>query len=95
MPLKIVAIAEAAGIKCQVGCMSESRFGLTALMHLVAARNNIVHFDMDSSLMLAEDPVKGGIEYKGSGKWVLGDNPGIGADFYEESLSSMETVILQ
>ncbi len=93
--LKIVAIAEAAGIKCQVGCMSESRFALTALMHLVAARNNIVHFDMDSSLMLAEDPVKGGIEYKGSGKWVLGDNPGIGADFNEETLRSMERVILQ
>ena len=90
--LKIIAVAEASGIKCQVGCMSESRYALTALMHLVAARNNIVHFDMDSSLMLAEDPVKGGIEYQGSGKWVLGDNPGIGADFKAEYLDSMEKV---
>ena len=93
--LKIIAVAEASGIKCQVGCMSESRYALTALMHLVAARNNIVHFDMDSSLMLAEDPVNGGIEYQGSGKWVLGDNPGIGADFNEDYLDSMERVILQ
>jgi len=92
--LKIIAIAEASGIKCQVGCMSESRYALTALMHLVAARNNIVHFDIDSSLMLAEDPVIGGIEYKGSGKWELGDTPGIGADFKEEVLEEMESVIV-
>ncbi len=92
--LKIIAIAEASGIKCQVGCMSESRFALTALMHLVAARNNIVHFDIDSSLMLAEDPVVGGIEYKGNGKWELGDEVGIGADFKEEVLNEMESVIV-
>ncbi len=92
--LKIVAIAEASGIKCQVGCMSESRYALTALMHLVAARNNIVHFDIDSSLMLAEDPVVGGIEYKGNGKWELGDSPGIGAGFKEGVLNSMESEIV-
>ena len=92
--LKIIAIAEASGIKCQVGCMSESRFALTALMHLVAARNNIVHFDIDSSLMLAEDPVVGGIEYKGNGKWELGDEVGIGADFKGEVLNEMESVIV-
>ena len=92
--MKIVAIAEASGIKCQVGCMSESRYGLTALMHLVAARNNIVHFDIDSSLMLAEDPVLGGIEYKGNGKWELGESPGIGADFKEGVLNNMESEIV-
>ena len=90
--LKIVAVAEAAGIKCQVGCMSESRFALTALMHLVLARDTIVHYDMDSSLMLDEDPVTGGIEYQGAGRWTLGENPGIGADFDEAYLESMEKV---
>jgi len=93
--LKIIAIAESAGIKCQVGCMSESRFALTALMHLVQARDNIVHYDMDSSLMLAEDPVTGGIEYKGNGAWVLGEDPGIGAGFDEGYLDTMERVIVQ
>ena len=93
--LKIVAIAEASGIKCQVGCMSESRFALTALMHLVAARNNIVHFDIDSSLMLAEDPVIGGIQYKGNGKWELGDTIGIGADFKPGTFDQMEKFIVE
>jgi L-alanine-DL-glutamate epimerase-like enolase superfamily enzyme len=90
--LKIVAVAEAAGIKCQVGCMSESRFALTALMHLVLASDTIVHYDMDSSLMLDADPVTGGIEYLGAGEWILGESPGIGAGFDEAFLESMELV---
>jgi len=93
--LKIIAIAEASGIKCQVGCMSESRFGLTALMHLVAAREQIVYFDMDSSLMLAEDPVVEGLKYQGSGKWILEDHPGIGASFDTAYLENMEKVSIQ
>ncbi|MEN8228551.1 MAG: dipeptide epimerase [Bacteroidota bacterium] len=92
--LKIVAIAESAGIKCQVGCMSESRYALTALMHLVLARDAIVHYDMDSSLMLDADPVTGGIEYRGSGKWEVGDEPGIGAGFDQAYLDSMESVTI-
>ncbi|MEA3462582.1 MAG: dipeptide epimerase [Bacteroidota bacterium] len=90
--LKIVSVAEAAGIKCQVGCMSESRFALTALMHLVLASSTIVHYDMDSSLMLDADPVTGGIEYMGSGLWTLRDKSGIGAAFDDAFLSSMEKV---
>jgi len=92
--LKINAIAEASGIKCQVGCMSESRYALTALMHFVFSSKNIVHYDIDSSLMLAEDPVVGGIEYKGKGKWELSDAIGIGADFKEDTLDKMEKVII-
>jgi L-alanine-DL-glutamate epimerase-like enolase superfamily enzyme len=90
--LKINAIAESAGIKCQVGCMSESRYALTALMHFVLASRNVVHFDMDSSLMLDADPVTGGIQYQGSGKWTLDDTVGIGAGFDEDFLKSMQSV---
>ncbi len=92
--LKIIAVAESAGIKCQVGCMSESRFALTALMHLVQSRDTIIHFDIDSSLMLSEDPVTGGIQYRGSGKWELGEEPGIGAGFDDGYLASMEKVTI-
>ena len=74
--------------------MSESRFALTALMHLVLASDSIVHYDMDSSLMLNGDPVTGGIIYEGSGKWLLGDDPGIGAGFDEAFLESMDKVAI-
>jgi L-Ala-D/L-Glu epimerase len=88
--LKIIGVGEAAGIKSQVGCMSESRYALTALTHLVAARNNIIHFDIDSSFAHAEDPVTGGIQYMGKGKWQLPDAPGIGADFDANFLEGLE-----
>lgn len=92
--LKIVAIGEGAGIKSQVGCMSESRYALTALTHLASAKNNIIFFDIDSSLSHAEDPVTGGIQYKGKGKWELPETPGIGADFDSDFLDKMDKVVI-
>jgi L-alanine-DL-glutamate epimerase-like enolase superfamily enzyme len=92
--LKIIAVAEASGIKCQVGCMNETRYALTALMHLVAARNNIVYFDIDSSFFQVSDPVIGGIEYQGAGHWILPDSPGIGAKFDSRILDKMEKIII-
>jgi L-alanine-DL-glutamate epimerase-like enolase superfamily enzyme len=92
--LKINAIAEAAGIRTQVGCMSESRYALTALCHFVAARNNVTWFDIDASLSHAEDPVTGGIQYKGKGLWELPEAPGIGADFDPEFLKKMKKTVL-
>ena len=74
--------------------MSETRLGLTALMHLVIARKNIVHFDLDSALMLADDPVEGGIIYKEKGKVVLPDAPGIGAEFNQRYLDKMEKFVV-
>jgi L-alanine-DL-glutamate epimerase-like enolase superfamily enzyme len=92
--IKINSIAEAAGIKTQVGCMSESRYALTALSHFVAAKNNVVYMDIDSSLSHAEDPVTGGICYRGQGKWELPQTPGIGADFDTNFLEPMKKVIV-
>ena len=92
--LKIISIAEASGIKSQVGCMSETRLGLTALAHLVVARKNIVHFDLDSALQLTEDPVIGGITYGENGIVIVPDTPGIGADFDQAFLDKMEKVVI-
>jgi len=49
---------------------------------------------MDSSLMLASDPVTGGITYKGHGKWELEERPGIGADFSPDILEKMEQITI-
>lgn len=92
--LKIIAVAEACGMRCQVGCMHETRYALTALAHLASARSAIVHFDMDASFFQASDPVLGGIEYQGAGRWVLPKTPGIGADFDQDILDKMEKVIV-
>ena len=79
--LKIIAIAEAAGIQSQVGSMGESRYGITALAHLALASKNIIYFDLDAPLMQSEDPVIGGLKYIEGGEVILSDAHGVGADF--------------
>ena len=88
--LKINAIAEGAGIQCMVGCMSETRLGMSAAAHLVSARPNIVFADLDAAFNHAEDPVIGGISYDGA-KITLPDTPGHGADIRAEVLAGLES----
>ncbi len=76
--LQIAHIAEAGSRKCMVGCMSESRLGLTATAHLGAASPVFQFFDLDSFFEHAEDPVIGGVEVK-DGFVLLPEEPGLGA----------------
>jgi o-succinylbenzoate synthase len=87
--LKINAIAEAAGIICMVGCMMETRLGLTAAAHLVSARPNIQYADLDGHFALKEDPIIGGSQYK-VGEVNLPDAPGHGADVDPRFLKQCE-----
>ena len=93
--LKIAAIGEAAGIPCQVGCFSESRLAITALVHFVLARKIVVHYDLDSPLMLSEDPVNGGVELLENGRSaVVDEQPGLGATIKEEFLDKGKCIEL-
>ncbi|GAB3776124.1 dipeptide epimerase [Spirosoma horti] len=87
--LKINAIAEAAGIPCMIGCMSESRLALTANAHFAAARQNVRFCDLDGCFEHAEDPVYGGITYHGY-QIELPDAPGIGAEVDSAFLAKAE-----
>jgi L-alanine-DL-glutamate epimerase-like enolase superfamily enzyme len=89
--LKIDAVAHACGAKCMLGCMLETRLGLTAAAHLVSARPNIRYVDLDSHLQLTEDPVTGGARWNG-GAITLPDDPGIGADLDPAFLERCECV---
>lgn len=93
--LRIAAIAEGAGIYSQVGCFSETRLGISALAHFVLACSNIIHYDMDSPLMHAEDPVQGGIVYGEQGIVSVPDDIGIGADFTPDYLAQLEQETIQ
>jgi L-alanine-DL-glutamate epimerase-like enolase superfamily enzyme len=57
---KIAEIAEAAGVPCMVGCMSESEIGISAAAHLAAGVRNIQYADLDSDLLLKDKLVKKG-----------------------------------
>ncbi|MFD2935609.1 mandelate racemase/muconate lactonizing enzyme family protein [Spirosoma flavum] len=87
--LKINAIAEAAGIPCMIGCMSESRLALTANAHFATARQNIRFCDLDGCFEHADDPVFGGITYNGY-QIELPETPGIGAEVDAAFLAQCE-----
>lgn len=87
--LKINAIAEGAGIPCMVGCMTETRLGLTAAAHLVSACSNIKFADLDGHFMLKEDPITEGAVYN-VGEITLPETPGHGADVDPDFLKRCE-----
>lgn len=93
--LKISAIAEAAGIPCQVGCFSESKLAITALVHFILAKNIVVHYDLDSPMMFSEDPVDGGVTIGADGKVELKDEiSGIGATIRKEFINEKKMVVV-
>lgn len=63
--LLINSIAEAMGVECMLGCMLESKISISAAAHLAAAKKNITRLDLDAPLLLAEDPVQGGVGMAG------------------------------
>ncbi|UCF05240.1 MAG: dipeptide epimerase [bacterium] len=87
--LRINSIAESAGIRCMVGCMTETRLGMSAAAHLVSARLNIQYADLDGWLFLKSDPIIGGAQYD-VGEITVPDTPGHGADIDPDFLKLCE-----
>lgn len=74
---KIAALAESAGVGCMMGCMLESKVGITAAAALSAGRAVFVKNDLDAADLMAGDPVEGGISYEAN-ELVLPERPGLG-----------------
>lgn len=79
--MKIASITQAADVYCQVGSFSESRLGISALVHFDMVWDHIIFHDLDSPLMLSEDAVIGGLTYEKDWQVTVDDTPGHGADF--------------
>ncbi len=77
--IRIAHVADAANMRCMVGCMTESNLGLTAAAHVVASQANIVYADLDGNTDHVVDPVVGGMTVK-AGTLTLPEAPGLGCD---------------
>ena len=77
--IRIAHIADAANIRCMVGCMLESKLALTAAAHVVASQANIVYADLDGNTEHTIDPITGGMTVK-AGTLTLPETPGLGCD---------------
>jgi L-alanine-DL-glutamate epimerase-like enolase superfamily enzyme len=77
--IRIAHIADAANMRCMVGCMLETRVALTAAAHVVASQANIVYADLDGNAEHTADPVIGGLTTK-AGIVTMPETPGLGCD---------------
>ncbi len=93
--LKIIAMAERANIKLQVGGFLESRLGFTASAHLALCSDQIVYCDFDTPMMFVEDPIVGGIVYGKNGLVEVPDGIGLGASFDEAYLGDLEGKVVR
>lgn len=87
--LKIAHVAAAANVQCMVGCMLETRLGLTAAAHLVASQKNIIFADLDGNSEHKIDPIVGGIKIE-KGTIYLPEAPGLGCDVDPAFLKKMK-----
>lgn len=76
---KILAVAESYDAKVQIGGFLESRLGFTAAAHLALSSPTVQFIDMDTPLMMKDDPVIGGIRYQHGGIIALPEGSGLGA----------------
>lgn len=63
--LDIAAVCRAAHIDLMVGAMMESRLGIAASAHLIAGLGGFRYVDLDTPMLLAEDPFTGGYTQDG------------------------------
>ncbi len=75
--VRIAEIVHAAGLGLMIGGMVESRLAMSCSLSLVYGLGWIRHCDLDTPLLLAEDPVHGGYRYDGPRMSVWSD-PGLG-----------------
>lgn len=84
---KIVTIAEAAGVECMLGCMTEeSGIAINAAAALGAALKNITRADLDASFSLTELPFEGGFTVRDTRHLILSENPGLGLTRLKEEM---------
>ncbi len=89
--VRIAHIADAANMRCMVGCMLETRIALTAAAHVVASQANIVYADLDGNAEHTIDPVVGGMTTK-AGIVTMPEKPGLGCDIDPAFLKKMVKV---
>jgi len=77
---QISTIAEAAGLRCMLGCMIESQLSIAAAAAFVAARPNVIYADLDSFHEFDDSAIiKSGFDFK-TPIMTLSETPGVGVE---------------
>ncbi len=84
--LKMIQKANEYNIKCMIGCMIETRLGITTGLHVAQASNNVYYIDLDGCWDLNFDIVKKDGANLHDGKEFVSLAPGLGVCIDEELL---------
>jgi len=89
--IRLAHIAEASNRPCMIGCMSESRLGLSTAAHFALSTEIVQFLDLDSFYEHSEDHIVNGIKVE-NGIIEVPDEPGIGAYPDREYIKEMEEI---
>src|SRR5947209_4627207 len=78
--MDIAAVCRANHIALMVGAMMESRLATSAAAHFVAGLGGFRYIDLDTPMLLADDPFVGGYEQRGGVYDVSGVESGLGIE---------------
>ncbi len=78
--LDIAAVCRATHTQLMIGAMIESRLATSAATHFVAGLGGFRYIDLDTPMLLAEDPFTGGYEQGGGVYDVSGVKSGLGIE---------------
>lgn len=76
--LDIAAVCRAAHLEMMVGAMMESRLGIAAAVHFIAGLGGFSYVDLDTPMLLADDPFTGGYTQSGMVYRLDPLQPGLG-----------------
>jgi len=74
--LEIASITLSAGLGLMIGGMIESRLGMGCSLALAQVIDGISYFDLDTPILMSEDPIIGGYTYDGP-LMIPNDKPGL------------------
>ena len=78
--MDIAAVCRASHVQLMIGAMMESRLAISAAAHFVAGLGGFRYIDLDTPMLLAEDPFTGGYEQRGGVYDVAGVRSGLGIE---------------
>ena len=78
--LDIAALCRATNTQLMIGAMIESRLAIAAAAHFVAGLGGFSFIDLDTPMLLAEDPFTGGFEQHGGVYDLSGVKSGLGIE---------------
>ncbi len=78
--MDIAALCRANNVQLMIGAMIESRLAISAAAHFVAGVGGFRYIDLDTPMLLADDPFTGGFEQNAGVYDVSGIRNGLGIE---------------